>query len=268
MRFTSCYMAIKAFTLCLLTVNISVAGTLLSPDDQMVHKSIGLDITLSYNPNPAFLTIEQTIFVKTKADGFFIKGTTDPGRYRCIGTTYVSYQPKGVYEVLVYTDNISHLGLESSLPDSSYSAQYRANAVDTLSGLVPAQPWATGRPEFVPWKLWVLRTACAGQTTAPVYPDGSIDPMYWESTIPATYPPQDNPNLSFYYIPERLAVDINSGEYGSYKKVVASTGDGIKPFRIEVTFGIDLSHSSFTTNASKLNHKKYEGILYFDLVGN
>ena len=268
MRLTSCFTSIQFFILCLLIVNITSAETFLSPDDQIVHKSIGLDITVSYNPNPAFLIVEQTVFVKTKADGFTLKLSADPDRYRCIGTTYVSYQPKGVYEILVYTDNIGRFGLENLLSEPSATPQKKANSVDKFSGLALAEPWGSVTPYFIPWKLWVLRTAGPGQTTAPVNPDGSIDPIYWESTIPDSSPAQDNPDLSYYYIPEKLAVDINNGEYGSYKKVIASTADGIKPFRIEVTLGINLSEPNFYHNATNLSHKKYEGILYFDLVGN
>ena len=222
---------------------------------------VDMEITVTYNPNPAFIDVEQTTFIKTQADGFSIKNASDPDRYRKIGTTFVTWQPKGVYEVLIYTDNIHRLNLTSTLPPESETPANKAKSVDFFAGINPPKPWPNYLPfpYFIPVKVWVPRTAGPGQDTAPVNPNGSIDPVYWD---------KDSAEQSYFYVPERMAVDMTIGTYGSYKKVIASTQEGTNPFRLEVTFAIDLSDNNFNNNYTLLNHKKYEGVFYFDLVGN
>lgn len=237
--------------------------------------SVNLSIEISYNPNPSFLAVEQTDFIRTQANGFGFKTPADPGRYRHIGTTYLTWQSRGVYEIIIYTDNINSLGLQFFLPPEGESPELKSNVVNMFGGLYPPQSiWPAGMPSFVPFKVWVPKTAglvnigtdlspnYVAQTTAPVNPDGSVDAEYYNGGT------AQNPEPSFGYIPEKLAVDLSVGTYGSYKKVIASTFDKTWPPRIEMTFAIDLANSSITNNYNAYGIGQYEGVVIIDLVGN
>jgi len=231
----------------------------------IVSDPVEISIEIQENNTPMYITVDQTEFIKNKSDGF------DPlalgvNQYRAIGTTYVSWQPSDIYEIIIYTDNINEVGLGSYM-DPLWQVSTKVGQVSKRSGLRICQPLIQtyANALFVPFKVWVPRTAAAGQTTAPVNPDGTIDKIYIDPTNPET-----SPDLSFYYIPEKMAVDGRIGTYGSYKKVIASAFDATFPHRIEVTFGMDVTHRNIANNKMNgvCNHMRYEGHVVIDLVGN
>ena len=242
--------------------------------DSKEQDSVELTVIVNVNPNPVFLSVEQSDYIRTQADGFSNKEESDADRYRMIGSTHLTWQSRGLYEIIIYTDNINTLGLTAYMPPEFVPAAAKQGFVDTYTGLHPLYPWSGGvTPSFWPIKVWVPKTAglvnvgtpadpeYVAQETAPVNPDGTIDSEYFNGgTI-------YNPEASFSYIPEKVAVDASVGSYGSYKKVIASTYDKTWPPRIELTFGIDLANSSLDSNASSGFHQ-YEGTVIIHLIGN
>ena len=225
---------------------------------------IEISIEIQENHTPMSISLDQTEFIKNKSDGFDPYAVT--GIYRSIGTTYVNWQPSDIYEILIYTDNINELGLAGFI-DPLWPVGTKVGQVSKRSGLRICEPVLKSyiNSFFVPIKVWVPRTAIAGQTTAPVNPDGTIDKDYFDPDEPET-----SPYLSFYYIPEKMAVDERIGTYGSYKKVIASAFDATFPHRIEVTFGMDVTNRNIVNNQTQgiSNHIRYEGHVIIDLVGN
>ena len=224
-----------------------------------------ISVEIQKSPIPMWISTDQTDFIRNKSNGFDPNAYTN--KYRRIGTTYVSWQPSDIYEILIYTDNINELGLNSRFYEnqSGWTPAYKELWVSNYSGL-RLKPPITGNyydVYYIPFKVWVPRTALANQTTAPVNPDGTIDKKY---IYPDNSEPKDD--LCFYYVPEKMAVDSNVGTYGSYKKVIASAFDATFPHEIEVTLAMDVTNQFIGGNAIYANHKKYEGHVIFDLVGN
>ncbi len=261
-------------------------------ENEKITVYVDLGIVVSANPNPVFLDVEQTDFIRTQADGFSETWPSNPARYRKIGTTYLTWQSRGLYEIVIYTDNINRLGLNSKLPAETESPTEKANTVDLFTGLHLLYPWEQwvqtspewplwryqfGRPRFWPMKVWVPKTAglvnigtesepnYVPQLTAPVNPDGSINTEYYNGGTGY------NPEPSFGYIPEKMAVNtalpVESALYGSYKKVIASIFDKTWPPRIELTFAIDLANETLAFNAD-LELYQYEGTVIIHLIGN
>ncbi len=242
--------------------------------DAKAEVSLEMAVLISVNPNPVFLAVEQTDYIRTQADGFSNKEESDTDRYRMVGSTYLTWQARGAYEIIIYTDNINTLGLSAYMPGETAPIATKVNFVDTFSGLHALYPWPVGViPWFWPIKVWVPKTAglvnigtpadpeYVVQETAPVNPDGTIDSEYFNGGT--TY----NPEASFGYIPEKLAIDASIGLYGSYKKVIASTQDKTWPSRIELTFAVDLANSNLDANESS-GFNQYEGTIIIHLIGN
>jgi hypothetical protein len=282
---------------------------------QFVDNDTKLEVTVTfdYSPLEASLSLSQSSFVKTKKDGFELKATSQYAG-KVIGTAYLSWQAKGLYEIVLYTDNVADIGpiiadafnwdvpnLFETITDKKTRVAKKSTYIESFTGIHPIT-WNTSHfiPGFttvcLPVKVWLLKTAgvlASGepQETAPVEPDGSIRDIYFRQlytwrTNPVTGVLErvvtNEDTLSFYVIPERLAVDSivaldpsvpASDEYGSYKKVIASTVDASDPKNYELTLAMDL-YQGTTTEPTQLKtnftngYKKYVGKIYIDLIGN
>ncbi|MEW6536667.1 MAG: hypothetical protein AB1454_13740 [Candidatus Auribacterota bacterium] len=248
------------FVSCLMIVNnlmCSIGGSepIFTQDKSVKKAAVKMEITVNYNPNPVYLMLDQNLIMKTAADGFTPKSGKGDGQYRALGTTYLSWQAKSAYEIIMYTDNINDLGLTSMLPHESQSVSYKTARVEYYNGIYPPKPWKQSNPPFfIPFKVWVPMTAGPGETTAPIDANGVIMETDW--------------NNSFYGVPEKMAIDPAIGTYGSAKKVIASIVTNKAPFRIEMTFGLDLFNSKYASNAVLYPERIYNGKVYVELIGN
>lgn len=233
-------------------------------ENHVTSEPLEISIEIQKNHTPMWINVDQTDFMKNQSDGFNIFATNKI--YRKIGTAYASWQASDIYEILIYTDNINELNLSTYVP-LQVPAKVKMLYASKFAGLRLRQPISRpyGQTFFVPFKVWVPRTAGKGQVTAPVNPDGSIDAKYFTSLDP-----DNSEDLSFFYVPEKMAVDddLAGSTYGSYKKVIASAFDATYPHKIELTFAMDVTNRNIGANIGNALHKKYEAHVIIDLVGN
>lgn len=326
---------------CLLIANFAMSQQEL-PTVSTARKQLDLDIDVAYNSDPLYLTVEQNTFIKTKADGFTIKTSSDPDKFRRIGKTNISWQAKGLYEIILYTDYFGQK-LLSPLdfipggvipfplnPDNPTQLKLAINLDKTISKYTGLYPRGGDDPNngtmtlCVPLKLWTQSTAGPlldgsglAESTAPYtdntaqtqkgiisrlhwygmytpdrrvwaatqYPNYSADILYitptdvlfneslWNSytashpSDPVTNDEKKHPDPCYTSIPDKNAItldksNVNFGQIGSYKKVIASTRMFTWPLKAELTFAIDLSDANLRDNTI------FEGKVYIDLVGN
>lgn len=176
----------------LLHLNGANAGNLVSVDND----STKITIDFNYSPEPYWISLTNNTFVKTKGDGFEPKDATSSSRYLRYGTAYLSWHPKGLYEVLIYTDNLTEYDARGILDldaiDAITPGSKKQSTIDSYSGLhVLFGGWNGNIYKCVPLKLWCPKIATnnfsvdyhfnEAQTTAPVRADGSIEPVFWNS---------------------------------------------------------------------------------------
>lgn len=195
-----------------------------------------------------------------------------------VTTIYLWIQPSRAFDVAIYTNNLDpdndgYLDCDGDyivdntavpgvfggfvLPDewNSFTKTQRSNWVGGKSGISHDDfRWV-----LLPIKVWAESLEKAG-LTAPVDNEGVISDEGWYGQ-----------NASFHYIPERLAVDLSEEpgnpnvdvgdpNYGSYKKIIASTRYYTNTRRAhEITFGV---------NALRTGKGPYKGKLFFDLRTN
>jgi len=239
----------KIITVCLCSVLLS-AVTINHLESALItekaKKNVSVALQFYQNPEPAYIAVcGPNLFIKTQADGFVEKSPDAPDRYRKIGTTYIKWQAKGTFEIIIYTDNYS------AIPQNESESEWPLKEVSSCSGLrIPFWSFEIV-PKFLPIKFWIPENG--GGETAPVKPDLSIDPDAWKDM--------------YLYVPEKLAFAQGSNQPGSYKRVIAKTGD-VYPEGMELTFALNLGDEVIEYNSTNLNTKQYTGTVYLNLIGN
>jgi len=174
--------------------------------------------------------------------------------------------------VKVWTQSTAGPLLDGS-NDGEPTAPYTDNPPVTERGIITRLHWyGLYTPDRIAW----------GKTQYPNYsyevlyvmpPDmifkESLWPAYEAShpSDPITDQEKKHRDPCYTAIPDKNAVsldttNINFGQLGSYKKVIASTRFYTWPLQAELTFAIDL------TDANLIDNTIYEGKIYVDLVGN
>lgn len=179
------------------------AHSQLQPKD---NDSLDITIEFDYSPSTVSLELNQNTFIKTSIDGFqmvpnpYINppnntvlqiGIADR-TVKLIGTAQLTWQPKGLYEIIMYTDNITELGFApflSGIGTTGTPAQrttQKANFADRLTGLYPlytTNPLSVQLPQgFLFFKAWTQATAARNQDTAP-HVNGAIHPRDYYGTF-------------------------------------------------------------------------------------
>ncbi len=195
-----------------------------------------------------------------------------------VTTVYLWIQPSRAFDVTIYTNNLDpdndgYLDCDGDyvvdntpvpgifegflLPDkwNSFTKTQKSNWIGGKSGIQHNDyRWV-----LLPIKVWAESLEKDGET-APVDNEGLISNGDWCGE-----------NASFHFIPEKMAVDlgdepgnpnVDTGDpdYGSYKKIIASTRyyTNIRKAQ-EITFGVD---------ALRTGKGSYKGKLFFDLRTN
>jgi len=241
----------KKKSICIAIICIVFSSLYSSAQDQMVRKGdakpVNVELKFSINPEPAYITVAgPNYFVRTQADGFVIPAANDDPKYKKIGTTYITWQAKGTYEIIIYTDNYG------SIPEGSRPAQSKA-VMERFAGLrVPDSYWnGSFMPKNLSLKFWY--PGIGGGETAPVNPDASITQANWDAF--------------FSYVPEKFAYLTTTSLPGSYKKVIAKTGD-LFPDGMELTFAMNISDPNIYYNHTYIGVSEYIGTVYLNLIGN
>lgn len=271
----------------------------------VTDEKLTLSVEVDYLPGEMSLELSQNTFVRTRKDGFMPKSSGDTAMR--IGTSYLTWHAKGLYEILIYTDNMEALApyflntfrwvipipLYEDTENKNDRVNQKISHVEAFVGIYPISwvmgdflPYGGSPTILVPIKVWVSKTAGrmadgSPQLTAPVEPDGTIKNIYFKP-VKVSDQVINEQNLSFYVIPERRSIDPviskdpsvpKNKEYGTYKKVIASTVDGSDSDNYEITIGMDLytgTAAEPTTVQKNWNkgYTKYVGKVYIDMIGN